>query len=67
MTWEPVDIVVVIFASALGIATVMASIIPMILKLPVSDKRSQTAAPVISAMIAAVALYIGAKVGAVSE
>ena len=71
VTWEPVDIIAMIFAAALAVSVVLAVVgavlTVFILKQPISDKRSSNAAPIVMAMVAAVALYIGAKVGATSE
>jgi len=62
MTWQPVDYIVAVLALGIAVALILTTGAPLALHKPLSEERAKLLNSLAVALIAIIALYVGAKV-----
>ncbi len=61
-SWTPLDVIVAVLAAAITFVLMFSIVEPLITHLPISDDKTELMSELLTAVIAMIALYIGANI-----
>ncbi len=61
-SWTPLDVIVAVLAAAITFVLMFSIVEPLITHLPISEDKTELMSELLTAVIAMIALYIGANI-----